>query len=63
MRNLILHIGMHKTGSSSIQQILFENREVLLKHDCYYPESILMNHSHSLYTLFSSHAEKYHINV
>ena len=37
IRNLYLHIGMHKTGSSSIQHGLVQNSEVLKKHDYYYP--------------------------
>jgi hypothetical protein len=37
MRNLFLHFGMHKTGSTSIQHYLFDNRAALLKHGWYYP--------------------------
>lgn len=37
MRNLYLHFGMHKTGSTSIQHFLFDNRADLLRHRWYYP--------------------------
>ena len=37
MKNLYLHIGLHKTGSTSIQHYLFDNRAALLKHGWYYP--------------------------
>lgn len=37
MKNLYLHFGMHKTGSTSIQHYLFDNRTALLKHGLYYP--------------------------
>lgn len=33
MKTLYLHIGSHKTGTSSIQQSLYENRELLNKYD------------------------------
>lgn len=32
MRELVIHIGSHKTGTSSIQMALMNNRESLLKH-------------------------------
>lgn len=37
---LILHIGRHKTGTSSIQHFLHANREELKKHGFIYPEPI-----------------------
>ena len=36
---LIIHIGTHKTGTSSLQTFLATNRSVLIKHGIYYPES------------------------
>ncbi len=47
-----LHIGMHKTGTTSIQHFLFTNRELLKKQDFLYPASIKdnlgdMNTSHN----------------
>lgn len=37
--HVIVHIGTHKTGTSSIQQSLFDARDELLKHGILYPES------------------------
>ena len=37
LRTLYLHIGTHKTGSSSLQKFLFENVEWLLTKGYYYP--------------------------
>jgi len=36
-KNLYLHIGTHKTGSTSIQYLLKENSEKLKSEDYYYP--------------------------
>lgn len=45
MKTCHLHIGMHKTGSSSIQNYLDENRSELLKSGFYYAEMGGANHS------------------
>ena len=37
MGKLILHIGTPKTGTTSLQQFLFKNRERLAEHDVHYP--------------------------
>ncbi len=37
MRHCILHIGGHKTGSSTIQQIFMENADTLAQHGVLYP--------------------------
>lgn len=37
MRQLILHIGTHKTGTSALQQFFLMNRHVLDKNGVYYP--------------------------
>lgn len=34
---LILHIGTHKTGTSSLQNFLKDNSKVMMKHGIYYP--------------------------
>lgn len=38
MKTLYLHIGIHKTGSSSIQYFLSSNSELLEKENYYYPK-------------------------
>lgn len=38
MRKLILHVGRHKSGTSSLQRMLCENKEELLEHGYIYPE-------------------------
>lgn len=38
MKTLYLHIGTPKTGTSSIQEFMCQNREVLKKHGYCYPE-------------------------
>ena len=35
----ILHIGLPKTGTTSLQAALSENRESLLRHGVVYPET------------------------
>ena len=56
-----LHIGMHKTGTTSIQATLFKNRERLLAHDINYL-SINQNHSESIYPLVCERPHLYHVN-
>jgi hypothetical protein len=36
-KHLFLHIGTHKTGSSSIQKVMSAKRDVLAQHGFYYP--------------------------
>ena len=60
---LILHIGLPKTGTTSVQQAFHINRDELLnKHGVLYP-SISFNHGIPLFSAFSEYPEKYHINV
>jgi hypothetical protein len=35
---VLLHIGPYKTGSTAIQQALFDHRDVLAQHGVYYPD-------------------------
>ena len=37
LKKLILHIGVHKTGSTAMQTFLFENSEELNKQGFYMP--------------------------
>lgn len=43
MKKLILHIGAWKTGTTSIQETLFHNREELLKNKTYYHDVLPNN--------------------
>ena len=40
MRRLILHCGLHKTGTSYIQLALMQNASILEKHGLFYPEAL-----------------------
>jgi hypothetical protein len=66
---LILHIGIHKTGTSSIQQNFAEiNESVLRKYGYQYPtfsngSNKLVNHSAVFYSLFTEKPLNYHMNI
>ena len=46
--NFYIHIGLHKTGSTSIQATLFKNRAALHEHGIHYL-GLSQNHSTTLY--------------
>lgn len=46
MVKVILHIGRHKTGTSSLQRFLVENSEFLTKHRICYPSNFLRGIAH-----------------
>jgi len=48
--NLILHIGIEKTGTTTIQEFLHLNRKLLAKHGVYFPKSIGMRNHRPLAT-------------
>lgn len=56
----IVHIGMHKTGSSSIQNMLFN---LLNDTNFHYANLGNPNQSEEVYSLFSEYPEKYHGHV
>jgi hypothetical protein len=66
---LILHIGIHKTGTSSIQQNFAKiNESVLHKYGYRYPtfsnfQNKLVNHSAVFYSLFTEKPLNYHMNI
>lgn len=66
-KEIILHIGSHKTGTTTVQRALFQNADILLKHDVCYPiiPNNYNNHDHgrSLATLFSTRPEKIPGNI
>jgi len=47
---LVLHIGNHKTGSTSIQKSLFERRRELIEKGVLYPSAGLVSGCHHNYT-------------
>lgn len=61
MGKLYLHVGLHKTGTSSIQNWLAGNREELLAAGFVYPRSSV--HHNDLYLALCSAPEKEHANV
>lgn len=68
MREVILHMGLHKTASSSIQATCAQNNKLLRKKGIYYPifeynEKKIINHSIPIYSLFSTSPENFHVNV
>jgi len=48
--NLILHIGTEKTGTTTIQEFLHLNRNLLAKYEVYFPKSIGMRNHRPLAT-------------
>ena len=61
-KRLILHAGMPKTGTTTIQNTLYKCRDVLLaQNKCLYP-SIAANHTNSICTIFMNHPERHIAN-
>ncbi len=56
----IVHIGMHKTGSSSIQNYLFKN---LNDSSFHYSNLGVANHSGVIYSMFADNPENYHSHI
>ena len=66
-KKVILHCGMHKTGTSAIQKSLFLSRSELKRRGIIYPSLKFIgveqkNHSVCLYNFFGENLERYHIN-
>lgn len=64
MGKIILHVGFHKTASTSIQESFHHNRSLLRQQGIFYPEFFIddkpiVNHSLILYTLFSNKPQSY----
>ncbi len=58
---LFLHIGMHKTGTTTLQNTLSAHRSLLAEHGINYLD-LGANHSRPLYSMFAEHPETYHAN-
>lgn len=46
--DLLLHVGLHKTGTTTVQHFLSENQKKLLEYDIFYPDIGKNGHQHSL---------------
>lgn len=60
MQEILIHCGIHKTGSSSIQQALAKNRQQLLGRGILYPS--FRAHHFELYAAFCQDPLAYHMN-
>ena len=63
-QRIILHAGLHKTGTTSVQENCFRHRDLLLQHGVEYPvfsfrERQIINHSDPLAGVFSSRPRAY----
>ena len=59
MKQIYIHIGLHKTGSTYIQKVLAENRALLRSLDVDYPElgaEFLFGHHNVAWSLIPNHA-------
>ena len=72
MKTCFLHLGLHKTASSSFQQTCASNRKLLGKQGLHYPlfacehshpkRLKINNHSVPLRCLYDQNPKNYHIN-
>lgn len=68
MKQLILHVGLHKTATSTIQASCYNNRTILEKRGIVYPRflienSLEINHSRAILSLFRDNPETYRVNI
>lgn len=69
MKRFILHVGLHKTATSSIQETLACNQGELIAQGLYYPifeeinNAIIINHSIPFYSVYCEHPELYPVNI
>ena len=70
-KTCFLHVGLHKTASSSFQETCAQNSRLLESLGFDYPlfkceaanKNKIANHSIPLFSLFSEHPKKYHVNA
>ena len=68
-KRILLHVGLHKTASTYIQQILGQSNQSLRKQGWNFPiysdgqKNDLTNHSNLLYTLFAENTDSYVPNI
>jgi len=68
IKTIYLHVGLHKTATSSIQETLGKAHALLAHGGYLYPiftkrDTILYNHSEVFYSMFFQKPETYHMNV
>ena len=68
MKEIILHMGFHKTASTSIQTACAENSKILRKKGIHYPvfyyqQKSITNHSIPIFSLFSPDPHNFDINI
>lgn len=63
IHTIYIHAGLHGTGTSEIQDGLFENRHVLNKNNIIYPERWPKNHSVPLFLMFCDKSKRYSYHV
>ncbi len=61
-RKIVLHIGLHKTGTTSIQNVLHANRDFLLAEEAALYPSLAPNLSSALLTIFRDDPRKLKAN-
>ncbi len=62
-KEIVIHIGLHKTGTTTIQNAFFSHREELESREGILYPSLSQNHSIPLYSMFCDKPECYHINI
>ena len=60
---VFIHVGMHKTGTTSIQGTLFKNNGILHKNNILYSKQWGRNHSVPVRNIWDDNPEAYHINI
>lgn len=62
---IFLHVGLHKTATTSLQTTLFlkKNSQLLEQVDYFYPKKWPYNHSIPIFSNFCDSPEKYHVNI
>lgn len=68
IKRIFLHIGIHKTASSTIQSTFYKERSKLLDYGVLYPvfkvrKNEVFNHSIPFYSLFMEHPETFIFNI
>ncbi|NOR87485.1 MAG: hypothetical protein GQ527_07745 [Bacteroidales bacterium] len=68
IKKIFLHIGIHKTATSSIQEALGKGKDILASYGYLYPifnrkKDLIYNHSEVFYSLFCQNPHQYYMNI